>query len=308
MTDSITLKQVDDLLPQTQCGKCGHPGCHPYAVAILAGEPINQCPPGGDSTVAALAQLLDRPVVPLREPAETPRLAVIREAECIGCTKCIQACPVDAILGAPKRMHSVLISECTGCELCVAPCPVDCIDMVAHPLWADASSGQQQAYIDSRAINGRQRFNARNQRLAGLQSLDDARRQARRQTRLKAPVEPRLASNSAQLRQQAAQKRRLIQKRDRLALDDPARSRLDAQIAQMDTGGMASKPAASSATHAKTLRLAVAAAEATQRRAERHVQHCLRQESDERIAQAREQLQRAEEQLAVARESLHRAT
>ncbi|WP_293267482.1 electron transport complex subunit RsxB [Neptunomonas sp.] len=127
------VDQIDDLLPQTQCGQCGHPGCRPYAEAIANGEQINKCPPGGQSTIEALADLLDVEAVPLdaehgEESIKT--VAYIREDECIGCTKCIQACPVDAILGAAKQMHTVIVSECTGCDLCVEPCPVDCIDML----------------------------------------------------------------------------------------------------------------------------------------------------------------------------------
>lgn len=128
------VEQIDQLLPQTQCGQCGHPGCHPYAEAIAAGEAINKCPPGGESTIAALADLLGVEALPLdgEHGTEKPSkmVAVIREAECIGCTKCIQACPMDAILGAAKQMHTVIADECTGCDLCVEPCPVDCIDMV----------------------------------------------------------------------------------------------------------------------------------------------------------------------------------
>lgn len=124
---------INQALPQTQCGKCGHPGCLPYARAIAAGAAINQCPPGGHATIVHLASLLGERPVPLN-PAhgrpEPPRVAVIREAECIGCKKCIRACPVDAILGATKQMHTVIASECTGCDLCVEPCPVDCIDMI----------------------------------------------------------------------------------------------------------------------------------------------------------------------------------
>lgn len=127
------IDQIDNILPQTQCGQCGHPGCRPYAEAIANGEAINKCPPGGEATIAALADLLDVEPMPLdAEHGEEKgkQVAVIREAECIGCTKCIQACPVDAILGAAKQMHTVIEAECTGCDLCVEPCPVDCIDMV----------------------------------------------------------------------------------------------------------------------------------------------------------------------------------
>jgi len=125
--------QIDELLPQTQCGQCGYPGCRPYAEAIARGEaPINQCPPGGEATIIALADLLGvepLPLDPERGEEKEKAVAVIDENLCIGCTLCIQACPVDAILGAAKQMHTVIESECTGCELCLPPCPVDCISM-----------------------------------------------------------------------------------------------------------------------------------------------------------------------------------
>ncbi|WP_415911515.1 electron transport complex subunit RsxB [Neptuniibacter sp. QD37_11] len=127
------VDQIDSILPQTQCGQCGYPGCRPYAEAIAEGDAINKCPPGGQSTVETLADLLDVEAIPLEGGAEeepVKAVAYIREDECIGCTKCIQACPVDAILGAAKQMHTVITSECTGCDLCVEPCPVDCIDML----------------------------------------------------------------------------------------------------------------------------------------------------------------------------------
>ena len=124
--------QIDQLLPQTQCGQCGYPGCRPYAEAIATGEAeINKCAPGGEPTVIALAELLGRDPVPLDDSVadKIPSVAIIDEKECIGCTLCIQACPVDAILGAAKQMHTVIADECTGCELCLAPCPVECIHM-----------------------------------------------------------------------------------------------------------------------------------------------------------------------------------
>ena len=127
------VDQINEILPQTQCGQCGHPGCRPYAEAIADGEDINKCPPGGQAGVQALADLLDvdAPLLDEEHGEESVKtVAYIREDECIGCTKCIQACPVDAILGAAKHMHTVIISECTGCDLCVEPCPVDCIDIV----------------------------------------------------------------------------------------------------------------------------------------------------------------------------------
>ncbi|GAB2803927.1 electron transport complex subunit RsxB [Halomonas shantousis] len=137
------IDNIDALLPQTQCGQCGYPGCKPYAVAIAEGDAINKCPPGGEDTVAALADLLGREALPLDGPDadandNLPKVAYIREDECIGCTKCIQACPVDAILGAAKYMHTVIIDECTGCDLCVEPCPVDCIDMLPRTSGLDA--------------------------------------------------------------------------------------------------------------------------------------------------------------------------
>lgn len=127
------VARIDAILPQTQCGQCGYPGCKPYATAIANGEAdINQCPPGGDAGVRALADLLGREYKPLNAEHGLPKpksVAVIDENTCIGCTLCIQACPVDAILGAAKHMHTIIASECTGCELCLAPCPVDCISM-----------------------------------------------------------------------------------------------------------------------------------------------------------------------------------
>ncbi|WP_153915270.1 electron transport complex subunit RsxB [Shewanella sp. TC10] len=126
------IDQVEALLPQTQCGQCGYPGCRPYAEAIANGDNINKCPPGGTATMEKLAGLMGVDPEPLNEVAQEniKKVAYIREDECIGCTKCIQACPVDAILGAGKLMHTVIAKDCTGCDLCVEPCPVDCIDMI----------------------------------------------------------------------------------------------------------------------------------------------------------------------------------
>ncbi len=179
MTDLIPLiNAIDALLPQTQCTKCGYQGCRPYAEAMAGGEAINKCPPGGQAGIEKLSLLLQKPALPL-DPAHGEEstgltVAFIREAECIGCTKCIQACPVDAILGAAKLMHTVIADICTGCDLCVAPCPVDCIDMVpaANPL-PTAMERQEKADLS------RERFNRRNRRLRQLADARAARKQSR---------------------------------------------------------------------------------------------------------------------------------
>lgn len=127
------VEQLDELLPQTQCGQCGYPGCKPYAEAVANGEAINKCAPGGDDTIKKIADLMGVEIQPLdgsHEHDDSIKVAFIIEEDCIGCTKCIQACPVDAITGAAKQMHTVIVDECTGCDLCVEPCPVDCIVMI----------------------------------------------------------------------------------------------------------------------------------------------------------------------------------
>ena len=183
------IQRIDALLPQTQCGKCGHPGCKPYAQGIAQGEAINKCPPGGAETIAALATLLNIPVLALDTERGTspPQVAYIREAECIGCTKCIQACPVDAILGAAKLMHTVIVDECTGCDLCVAPCPVDCIEM--RPLPANvipivgglAHEAEQYNARNHKRDHARRRYELRDERLRREEQHRLAERLARAQ-------------------------------------------------------------------------------------------------------------------------------
>jgi len=181
--------QLEDLLPQTQCTKCGYAACRPYAEAIAAGEAdINQCPPGGIEGVARLAGLLGRPVIPLN-PAngvERPRpVAFIDEALCIGCTLCIQACPVDAILGAAKQMHTILPSLCTGCDLCVAPCPVDCIAMIPLPGEQGAGRTGWQAWSQEQADAARSRHDFRSLRLQRERAENDARLAAKAVAKMK---------------------------------------------------------------------------------------------------------------------------
>ncbi len=181
VTDSITLAdRIEDLLPQTQCTKCGYTGCRPYAEAIASGEAgYNQCPPGGAEGIARLAGLLGRPLIPLNPEngVERPRpVAVIDETLCIGCTLCMQACPVDAIVGAPKQMHTMIAALCTGCDLCVPPCPVDCIAMV--PVTGERTGWD--AWSQPLADAARERYEARNARLAREREAAEARAAARR--------------------------------------------------------------------------------------------------------------------------------
>ncbi|WP_246174211.1 electron transport complex subunit RsxB [Paraburkholderia hayleyella] len=181
MTDSPKLADlIEDLLPQTQCTKCGYDACRPYAEAIAQGTAnYNQCPPGGAQGIVRLARVLGQPVIPLNPEngVERPRpLAVIDEALCIGCTLCLQACPVDAIVGAPKQMHTVVEALCTGCDLCVAPCPVDCIAMV--PITGDATGWD--AWTQQQADEARMRHDQRLARLKREREAAETRTAARR--------------------------------------------------------------------------------------------------------------------------------
>ncbi len=197
--------RIEDLLPQTQCTKCGYPGCRPYAEAIAAGEAgYNQCPPGGAEGVARLAGLLGKPVIPLNplNGVERPRpVAVIDESLCIGCTLCIQACPVDAIVGAAKQMHTVVPALCTGCDLCVAPCPVDCIAMVDV---TGARTGWD-AWTPAQADDARSRYQRRNERLRRDKEENDARLAAKAAAKL-AALEAEAAASPEQQAEQARKK------------------------------------------------------------------------------------------------------
>ena len=171
------IAAIDALLPQTQCAQCGHPGCLPYAAAIAEGGPIDRCPPGGDATVHALARLLRRnesTIAPDLPRYPGPRVAIIIEERCIGCARCLPACPVDAIVGASKWMHTVIADHCTGCELCIAPCPVDCIEMV--PSSTDVREPTQ-------ANLSRQRARAHSRRAETRAEEAERRRRERRNTR-----------------------------------------------------------------------------------------------------------------------------
>ncbi|WP_275288436.1 electron transport complex subunit RsxB [Halomonas elongata] len=321
MTEQPTLiEAIDAALPQTQCGKCGHDGCRPYAEAIAEGEPINRCPPGGDETVERLAELTGRSSLPLEQPAQSPLVARIREDECIGCTKCIQACPVDAILGAAKQMHTVIESECTGCELCVAPCPVDCIDLLPHPEWQAAHDEYaQRDYLARRATLGRQRHDARNRRLA-RQAEEKRQRRAERQAKRTVPTpspggNPASSSNGLRTTRVSllASLKRLDRQRQNVDLAaterqeierraDELRSRLADIDRQLESAGGSARPAPAD----RQRRFAVNAAEQARRRARQQLAHAERQGDDDAIDAARHQLERAERVLEEARESLSR--
>ena len=172
MSAAATSAELDALLPQTQCRQCGYPGCLAYARAMARGQAdINRCPPGGAAVAARLAQRLARPLRPIDPSCGRVRpfpLARVDESRCIGCVACVRACPVDAIVGARKRMHTVIESECTGCELCVPACPVDCIDLVPMPFPGEAGEGEDgdpgaflRAWMRERAPLARARFERR---------------------------------------------------------------------------------------------------------------------------------------------------
>lgn len=196
---------VDAQLPQTQCTKCGYDGCRPYAQALVDGEaPINRCPPGGDIGVARLATVLGKPVLPLDETRglHLPlQVARIDEQHCIGCTLCIQACPVDAIVGANKVMHTVLAALCTGCDLCVAPCPVDCI--VMEPV------EPARAWTDDDAASARSRYRQRQARLARESHEDQERLRAR--SAVREPASPVMPAPSAGGGEAAERKRAILE-------------------------------------------------------------------------------------------------
>lgn len=194
--------RLEDLLPQTQCTKCGYPDCRAYAEAMACGEAQhNQCPPGGAEGVSRLARLLGRPVIALNplNGAERPRpVAIIDESLCIGCTLCIQACPVDAIVGAAKQMHTVVPELCTGCDLCVAPCPVDCIAMV------DVTPGRTgwDAWSQPQADAARMRHAARSIRLQREREENDARLAAKAAAKLREVEAETVATPDQQAEQQ----------------------------------------------------------------------------------------------------------
>ena len=189
MTQPRLVDAIDLLLPQIQCERCGYPGCRPYAEAVASGVAINRCPPGGASTIEALAVLLDRPVTPLDPelPAiDSNAIASIDESRCIGCALCLPACPVDAIVGAANHMHTVIARHCTGCELCLPVCPVDCIAMIrsagAQP---DPSVFAHADAATERAAAARRRFAGHTQRAQAQARAADARR-SQRQSRITA--------------------------------------------------------------------------------------------------------------------------
>lgn len=203
----LLADRIDALLPQTQCQQCGYAGCRPYAEAIVAGDAnINRCPPGGDDVINDLAHLLRRQPLVLDAScgiAKPPAVAVIDETWCIGCTLCIQACPVDAIAGAAKFMHTVIADECTGCELCMPPCPVDCIRMTGTTPGDNNSEQPSRESRLARATHARRRYDARMKRLAHAKHASK-------------PDNTKVKSNEAARRKHAAVERALQRARQRI--------------------------------------------------------------------------------------------
>ncbi|MBK4736953.1 electron transport complex subunit RsxB [Noviherbaspirillum pedocola] len=204
LSSATLADRLENLLPQTQCTKCGYPDCRAYAKAMAAGAPWNQCPPGGKQGIARLAAALGKPVIPLNPAHGEERsraVALIDESLCIGCTLCIQACPVDAIVGAAKQMHTVLPELCTGCDLCVAPCPVDCIAMI------EVTPGRTgwDAWSQEQADAARARYVFRDMRLKREKEENDARLAAKAAAKLKA-LEAESASSPEALAEQQRKK------------------------------------------------------------------------------------------------------
>ena len=171
MATPINSDTINNLLPQTQCRLCGYNGCRPYANALAQGEAsINLCLPGGIETLKKLGEILNKDPTPYLEEMEhkqkPPQRAIIREDECIGCTKCIQACPVDAIMGSNKTMHTIIEKDCTGCELCIEPCPVDCIDLISLPLLTTLEKKE-------RAVQALERYENRQKRLGEKENTEE---------------------------------------------------------------------------------------------------------------------------------------
>ena len=195
----ITSNQIDEILPQTQCEECNYKGCKPYADAIENGEAdINLCPPGGVEVVVKLAALLGKDPAPyLQEAKDTmrpPAKAIIREAECIGCTKCIQACPVDAIIGTNKMMHTVFTADCTGCRLCVEPCPVDCID-IEEIEESTFDKDRSRALFNARATRLAQAQQAKNNKYNQKKTLDHGNNLKAKQAYILEALKRKLSGN-----------------------------------------------------------------------------------------------------------------
>ncbi|MDO9420658.1 MAG: electron transport complex subunit RsxB [Herminiimonas sp.] len=204
-TDKSLADQLEDLLPQTQCTKCGYPACRPYAEAMADGSAsYNQCPPGGIEGVARLAKVLGKKVIPINpvNGVERPRpVAFIDEAICIGCTLCIQACPVDAIVGAAKQMHTIVTDLCTGCDLCVAPCPVDCIAMIEVTPGKTGWDAWSQAQADA----ARERHDFRSARLQREKEENETRLAAKAAAKLQ-EVQSETPISDAEKAEQARKK------------------------------------------------------------------------------------------------------